>query len=256
MLTLAGFLTGLLVGLTGVGGGALMTPILLLVFGVAPVTAVGTDLWFAALTKLVAARMHRSSGLIDWQVVRRLWCGSLPATALMLVLMRFGALSFDFALLKTAIAAAVVLTALGMLFQKQLHAFGQRLRLTDAEHFKAVQRPLTIAAGAVLGVLVSLTSIGAGALGAVMLAYLYPLRLKPAKLIATDIVHAIPLAMFAGLGHLLIGHVDVSLLLWLLSGSVPGVLLGAFLSTRLPQGALRMALSGTLFAVGAKLVLA
>lgn len=256
MLTLAGFLTGLLVGLTGVGGGALMTPILLLVFGIAPVTAVGTDLWFAALTKLVAARTHRSSGLIDWQVVRRLWCGSLPATALMLVLMRFGVLSFDFAFLKTAIAAAVVLTALGMLFQKQLHAFGQRLRLTDAEHFKAVQRPLTVAAGAVLGVLVSVTSIGAGALGAVMLAYLYPLRLKPAKLIATDIVHAIPLAMFAGVGHLLIGHVDVSLLLWLLSGSVPGVLLGAFLSSRLPQAALRMALSGTLFAVGAKLMLA
>jgi uncharacterized protein len=141
-----------------------------------------------------------------------------------------------------------------MLLQKWLHAFGQRLRLTEAEHFKAMQGPLTIAAGALLGVLVTVTSIGAGALGAVMMSYLYPLRLKPAKLIATDIVHAIPLAMFAGLGHMAIGHVDLELLMWLLAGSIPGVLFGAFLSSRLPQALLRGALSATLLAVGAKLL--
>jgi uncharacterized protein len=254
MLTVAGFLTGLLVGLTGVGGGALMTPILLLIFGIAPATAIGTDLWFAALTKLVAAGMHRTTGLIDWQVVRRLWCGSLPATVVTIVLMKLDVLSFDFLFLKIGIAVAVVVTALGMLLQKWLHVFGQRLRLTEAEHFKAMQGPLTIAAGALLGVLVTVTSIGAGALGAVMMSYLYPLRLKPAKLIATDIVHAIPLAMFAGLGHMAIGHVDLELLMWLLAGSIPGVLFGAFLSSRLPQALLRGALSATLLAVGAKLL--
>lgn len=254
MLTLAGFLTGLLVGLTGVGGGALMTPILLLLFGVAPTTAIGTDLWFAALTKLVATAMHRTTGLIDWQVVRRLWSGSLPATAVTILLVQQGVLSFDFLFLKSAIAVAVMITGLGMLFQKQLHAIGQRLRLTDAEHFKAAQRPLTVAAGAILGALVTVTSIGAGALGAVMLTYLYPLRLKPARLIATDIVHAIPLAVFAGLGHMLIGHVDFALLMWLLTGSIPGVAVGVFLSSRLPQPLLRGALSTTLLAVGVKLL--
>jgi hypothetical protein len=254
MLMLAGFLTGLLVGLSGVGGGALMTPILLLIFGVAPVTAIGTDLWFAATTKLFAARMHHTTGLIDWQVVRRLWCGSLPATAITILLMKFGLLSFNFLFLKSAVAVALVITAFGMLFQAQLHAFGQRLRLTDAEYFKAVQGPLTVLAGAILGTLVTITSIGAGALGAVMLAYLYPLRLKPAKLIATDIVHAIPLAMFAGLGHLMIGHVDFSLLLWLLSGSIPGVMLGAYFSSRLPQVFLRRTLSIVLLIIGAKML--
>lgn len=254
MLTLAGFLTGLLVGLTGVGGGALMTPILLLIFGISPVTAVGTDLWFAAITKLVATAMHRTTGLIDWQVVHRLWWGSLPAAAATIVLMKLGLLSFHFESLKIAIAGAVMLTAVGMLFQKQLHGLGQRLRLTDATHFKAVQAPLTVVAGALLGVMVTVTSIGAGALGAVMMAYLYPLRLKPAKLIATDIVHAIPLAVFAGLGHLLIGHVDLELLAWLLTGSIPGVLLGSFVSSRLPQSLLRAALSAVLLAVGAKLI--
>lgn len=254
MLTMAGFLTGLLVGLTGVGGGALMTPILLLLFGVAPVTAIGTDLWFAAITKLAAAGIHHTTGLVDWEVVRRLWCGSLPATAVTIVLMKFEFLAFNIALLKAAIAAAVVLTALGMFFQRQLHAFGQRLRLTDADNFKAMQAPLTVAAGAILGLMVAVTSIGAGALGAVLMTYLYPLRLKPAKLIATDIVHAIPLAVFAGLGHLLIGHVDIVLLAWLLAGSIPGVLLGSFLSSRLPQTILRGALSSTLLVVGFKLL--
>jgi uncharacterized membrane protein YfcA len=254
MLSIAGFLTGFLVGLTGVGGGALMTPVLLLLFGVAPTTAVGTDLWFAALTKIAAAGMHRNTGLIDWQVVKRLWCGSLPATAVTIVLMKFGALTYNLTFFKVAIAAAVVVTAFGMLFQKRLHALGQKLRLTDSVHFKLVQAPLTVAAGALLGVLVTLTSIGAGALGAVLLTYLYPLRMKPAKLIATDIVHAIPLAMFAGLGHLIIGHVDFALLGWLLSGSVPGVLLGAFLSSRSPQPLLRAVLSAILLVVGAKLL--
>lgn len=254
LLIAAGALTGLLVGLTGVGGGALMTPLLLLVFGVAPLAAVGTDLWFAAITKLFATRVHHSHGLIDWQVLKRLWLGSLTASALTLVWMRLHPVDETaVTLLKTAIAAAVLVTALGMLFQKPLHALGRKLRTTDGERFKAVQAPLTVLAGVVLGMLVTLTSVGAGALGAVFLAYLYPLRLTLPRLIATDIAHAIPLAIFAGLGHLLIGNVDFSLLGNLLVGSIPAVIVGAMLSARLPHALLRGALAIVLLSIGVKL---
>jgi uncharacterized protein len=250
----AGAVTGFLVGLTGVGGGALMTPLLLLVFGFAPLTAVGTDLWFAALTKVAATRVHHGHGLIDWQVVRRLWLGSLTASALTLVWMKFHPVDGSAVnLLKTAIAVAVTITAFGMIFQRALHALGRKLRTTDAVHFKQVQAPLTVAAGAMLGVLVTLTSVGAGALGAVFLAYLYPLRLTPPRLIATDIVHAIPLAIFAGTGHLLIGNVNFGLLGNLLIGSIPAVMIGAMLSARLPYGILRAALAIVLLSIAAKL---
>ena len=254
MLVVAGATTGFLVGLTGVGGGALMTPLLLLLFGVAPLTAVGTDLWFAAITKLFATRIHHNHGLIDWPVVRRLWLGSLSASVLTLLWMKMHPVDQTaVSLLKTAIAAAVLLTAVGIVFQKQLHALGRKLRTTDAAHFKAWQPGLTVLAGAVLGVLVTLTSVGAGALGAVFLAYLYPLRLTPPRLIATDIVHAIPLAIFAGTGHLLMGNVNFGLLGNLLLGSVPAVIVGAMLSSRLPHAVLRMALAAVLLAVGGKL---
>jgi uncharacterized membrane protein YfcA len=142
---------------------------------------------------------------------------------------------------------------MGMLFQKPLQSLGRKLRTTDSDHFKLLQGPLTLLAGVVLGVLVTLTSVGAGALGAVFLAYLYPLRLTPPRLIATDIVHAIPLAMFAGLGHLLIGNVNFGLLGNLLLGSVPAVIIGARLSARLPHSLLRWVLSIVLLLIGLKL---
>jgi uncharacterized membrane protein YfcA len=254
MLTIAGFLTGLVVGLTGVGGGALMTPILLLVFGVAPVTAVGTDLWFAALTKLVATRVHHSAGLIDWGVVKLLWMGSLPAAALTVSAMKMGWVTTSFDLLRMAVAGAVLITALGLLLQPWLQRLGRGRRRGNELTFKRLQSPLTVAAGAGLGVVVTLTSVGAGALGVVILTYLYPFRLTPARLIASDIVHAIPLALFAGIGHLFVGHVDFELLGWLLLGSVPGVLIGAHLSARLPARLLRIALASILSAVAVKLI--
>jgi uncharacterized membrane protein YfcA len=254
MLVMAGAGTGFLVGLTGVGGGALMTPLLLLVFGIAPLSAVGTDLWFAAITKLFATRVHHGHGLIDWQVVRRLWLGSLSASAFTLLWMHLYPVDDSAVnLLKVAIAAAVLLTACGLLLHKPLHTLGRRLRLTKSEDFKAMQATLTVLAGAVLGLLVTLTSVGAGALGAVFLAYLYPLRLTPPRLIATDIVHAIPLAMFAGFGHLLIGNVNFGLLGNLLLGSIPGVLFGAMLSARLPHALLRGLLAAVLISIGGKL---
>jgi uncharacterized membrane protein YfcA len=254
MFIVSGFFTGMLMGLTGVGGGAVMTPILLLVFGVAPAAAIGTDLWFASITKSVAVGMHHNTNLIDWQVVRRMWAGSLPAAAVTITLMKFGYLGVNLSFLKMAIGSAVVLTALSILFKDQLHALGQRFRLKDAEHFKQWQLPLTVFSGVLLGVMVSLTSIGAGAFGAMILTYLYPLRMTPHKLVATDIAHAIPLTMIAGMGHLVIGNVDFDLLLKLLIGSVPGVIVGVLLSTRLPQNILRWGIVICLLLVGGKLL--
>jgi hypothetical protein len=249
--SLAGALTGFLVGLCGVGGGALMTPLLLLGFGVAPLSAVGTDLWMAAITKLVATRIHHGRGLVDWPVVRRLWIGSLSASALTLFWMRLHPVDqTSIVLMKTAIAGAVLLTAAGMAFQAPLHALGRHLRLSDTARFKALQGPLTILAGALLGALVTLSSVGAGALGTVFLVYLYPLRLTPPRLIATDIAHAIPLALFAGMGHLLIGNVDLRLLGTLLLGSIPGVIGGSLLSARMPPALLRAVLAVVLALVG------
>lgn len=141
------------------------------------------------------------------------------------------------------------------MIQKRLHNLGRRFRLTDESCFKRMQMPLTVLSGALLGVLVTLTSVGAGALGAVLLTYLYPLRLTPPRLIASDIVHAIPLSLFAGVGHLIIGHVDFGLLGSLLVGSLPAVVLGAMLSSRLPHDWLRWSLSVVLFSVSFKLLL-
>jgi hypothetical protein len=254
-LIISGALIGLLVGFTGVGGGALMTPILLLVFGIAPMAAVGTDLWFAAITKLFATPVHQRHGLIDWQVVKRLWTGSLTASVLTLSWLHYNPIDEDSVyILKGAVAITVMVTAVAMLFQKQLHALGRSYRTTEGVQFKAVQGPLTIAAGAFLGILVTFTSVGAGALGAVFLVYLYPLRLTPPRLIATDIVHAIPLAIFAGVGHLLLGNVDFSLLGNLLMGSVPAVIAGAMLSARVPHTLLRVVLVIVLLAAGGKLM--
>jgi uncharacterized membrane protein YfcA len=256
MLVLSGFLTGLIVGLTGVGGGALMTPLLLLFFGVAPATAIGTDLWFAAITKIVAGGVHHSKGLIDWQILRRLWWGSLPASGITIILMRWEWLSLDTSFLKQMIAYLVLITVFGIFFQKRLYLIGKKYRLTQEQSFKKYQPGLTVLAGAILGFLVTFTSIGAGALGAVMMLYLYPLRLTPVKLVATDIVHAVPLALFAGMGHLLIGHVDFELLGTLLLGSVPGVYLGAKLSAFLPARLVKLILAIVLLAVALKLLLA
>ena len=250
----AGALTGLIIGLTGVGGGALMTPILLLMFGVAPATAVGTDLWFAALTKIAATRIHHGYDLIDWQVVKRLWLGSLTFSVLTLIVIKWGPFhTGNLHMLKAAIAGAVLLTTVGLVFQTKLHGLGQRLREADPDRFRSWQAPLTVLAGALLGILVTLTSVGAGALGVVFLSNLYPFRLTPSRLVATDIVHAIPLAVFAGLGHLFAGNVNFMLLANLLMGSIPAVIIGAMLSSRFPQPLIRCLLVIVLLVVGIKL---
>ncbi|MBL8447026.1 MAG: sulfite exporter TauE/SafE family protein [Zoogloeaceae bacterium] len=252
--SLAGLFVGLLVGMTGVGGGALMTPLLVLLFGVAPATAVGTDLWFAALTKSVGGVVHSRSGTVDWEVVQRLCWGSLPAALVTLLALHFLGAGKSGGVLVHALGAVLILTAVAMVFKKLFHAFGQQLRTRLPENFKRAQPALTVFAGALLGVLVSLTSIGAGALGAVMLVYLYPFRMKPTRLVGTDIVHAIPLTIVAGTGHLLMDNVDLVLLATLLAGSIPGILVGSLISTRAPELVLRMLIALALVAAGAKML--
>lgn len=253
----AGFAVGALVGLTGVGGGALMTPLLVLLFGVAPATAIGTDLWFATLTKSAGGALHQARGSVDWQVLRRLCLGSLPAAIGTLAwLHASGAARLRSEMLLHALGAVLVLTAVAMLARRRTQALAERLRLRAPAAFKRVQPPLTVAAGALLGVLVTLTSVGAGAIGAVLLLYLYPLRMKPAVLVGTDLMHAVPLTLVAGLGHLWLGHVQWSLLGQLMLGSIPGVLLGAHFATRAPERILRPAIACVLVAAGAKLLVA
>lgn len=230
----AGFGVGLLVGITGVGGGSLMTPILVLLFGVAPAAAVGTDLWFAAITKLVGGTVHHSKGSVDWQVMRRLSLGSIPSAILTLWwLHASGASQMKQGLIVNMLGVVLLLTALAMLLKKLLHSIGTSLRTKAPDTFHHAQPVATVLAGALLGFLVSLTSVGAGALGTVMLLYLYPFRMTPTRLVGTDIVHAIPLTMVAGTGHLLMGNVNLSLLGQLLLGSIPGIIIGSLLNGRM-----------------------
>lgn len=252
----AGFGVGMLVGITGVGGGSLMTPILVLLFGVAPAAAVGTDLWFAAITKLVGGAVHHNRGSVDWQVMRRLSMGSLPMAVLTLWwLHASGAAQMKQGLIVSMLGAVLLLTACAMIFKKQLHAVGQALRAKAPDKFRHIQPIATVLAGMLLGFLVTLTSVGAGALGTVMLLYLYPFRMTPTRLVGTDIVHAIPLTMVAGTGHLLMGNVDLGLLGQLLLGSIPGIVLGSLIGTRFSDRMLRSAIAFVLVAVGVKLIL-
>ena len=237
MHAVAGLLVGLLVGLTGVGGGSLMTPLLVLMFGVNPQTAIGTDLLFAASTKTVGSAVHGWRESVDWRIVRRLASGSLPAAVLTLsVLANVGpiAKSTQHGLL-VVLGAMLALTAITVMFQSQLIAYARR-RDPIEPAAKAILP--TIALGAVIGVAVSLTSVGAGAIGVTALLMLYP-NLPIARIVGSDIAHAVPLTLVAGIGHWYIGDVNGTLLFNLLLGSVPGVIIGSMVSSRAPDRVLR-----------------
>lgn len=251
----AGFGVGVLVGLTGVGGGSLMTPLMILIFGIAPSTAVGTDLWFAAITKIVGGWVHGKQGTVDRQILLRMFCGSIPASILTLIwLHATGMNQSNNQLMFKTLGATLILSSVAALFRERFHAFGARMRGSRPIEFKTAQPALTVLAGVILGFLVTFTSIGAGALGAVMLLYLYPLRLTAKSLVGTDIVHAIPLTILAGTGHLLLGNVNYSLLFNLLLGSIPGIVLGAKASAYVPDKIVRTAISVMLAVIGIKMI--
>ncbi len=250
--TISGLAVGLLVGLTGVGGGALMTPLLVLLFGIHPAVAVGTDLLYAAVTKSVGAAVHGFNGTVDWRVVRRLAAGSAPATAvtvmLLFVLGTHGAPSAG--VISFVLGLAVLSTALLLLLRGWvLRTVAARLGPLGPRKAAA----LTVLIGVVLGVLVALSSVGAGALGVTALFLLYP-RAPTARVIGSDIAHAVPLTLLAGSGHWLLGSVDWHLLLSLLTGSIPGIIVGSLVAVRVPDRVIRPALACVLIVVGGRLV--
>ena len=253
--TLSGFAVGAIVGLTGVGGGSLMTPLLVLVFGVHPATAVGTDLLYAALTKAGGTVAHGRKGHIDWAITGRLALGSIPAAALtiwVLAQLPKGSNTIG-AIISNGLGFALMLTAIAILF-------GRKLRAYAAAHEESPLRQrhlpvITVTVGAILGVLVTISSVGAGALGVAALFFLYP-SLSPVRIVGSDVAHAVPLTLVAGLGHWLLGGVDWALLGALLLGSLPGIWLGSHVSAKVPEHILRRLLASMLVLIGGKLVFA
>ncbi len=252
--SLSGFITGAIVGLTGVGGGSLMTPLLVLAFGVAPAVAVGTDLLFAAVTKAGGAWVHQSNGTVDWRITGYLAAGSLPAAGVALAWMHaYGGGMAATSVIKTALGIALILTALALILKPWLVRW--RMRNADLSAVPNAKREavLTIVTGVVIGALVALSSIGAGAVGMVALTMLYP-RMAPVRLVGTDIAHAVPLTLVAGIGHALLGNVDWGLLGLLLVGSLPGIYLGSRVAHRLPENWLRAVLATVLLVIGGRFV--
>jgi uncharacterized protein len=248
---LSGFAVGAIVGMTGVGGGSLMTPLLIGVFRLHPALAIGTDLWFAALTKTGGALAHMRHGHVDWRITRLLLAGSLPAALATIGLMHASGVTKAWASALTwSLGIALLLTALVVFYRQAWTALGIRLERWLPERRKP---SLTVASGAALGVLVTLSSIGAGALGATLILLLYP-RLGAHRLVGTDIAHAVPLTLVAGIGHATLGHVDWVLLGTLLVGSLPGIWLGAQLTRRMPEGLVRGLLCLSLVTAGVKVI--
>ncbi len=247
----SGFCVGILVGMTGVGGGSLMTPLLILLFGVHPATAVGTDLLYAAATKTVGSLVHGFARSIEWTVVRRLAAGSVPATVITLTVLSFVKVQSETArmLVTVVLCGALLMTAIALIFRGAIvRLYRDRFPALDARRTAIV----TVLVGAVLGVLVSVSSIGAGAVGVIALIVLYP-QLPMARIVGSDIAHAVPLTLVAGAGHWIIGAVDWHIMGSLLTGSLPGIVLGSYVAVRVPERALRLALAATLVIVAGKL---
>ncbi len=247
----SGFGIGAIIGMTGVGGGSLMTPLLISVFKLSPAVAIGTDLWFAAITKSGGAWAHHRHGQVDYRVAGRLLAGSIPASLATIALMHVTGITAAWAhALTFSLGIALLLTAVTVAYRQSWHAVGLKLErwLPPSR-----QARLTVLAGVVLGVLVSLSSIGAGALGATMILLLYP-RMPTNRLVGTDIAHAVPLTLVAGIGHASLGHVEWLLLGSLLIGSLPGIWLGTQLTRRMPERLVRALLCLSLVGAGLKVI--
>ncbi|OJX11664.1 MAG: hypothetical protein BGO77_06990 [Caedibacter sp. 37-49] len=253
--SIAGAITGFIVGVTGVGGGVLMTPILLLIFRTPVTQAVGTDLWFAAITKIAAIYIHNTNHQIDWQVAKRLWMGSIPTSVLFTIAVAGGYVTKLAGYIPTMIGITIIVTSVGLLFSEKIKKQSFGIKLSDKVFVNIIQPIATVLAGAGLGAIVSITSVGAGVIGTMILIYLYSDRLTSKGIIATEIVHAIPLAMVAGTGYLIFGKVDFHMLASLLVGSIPATILGALLSQRMSNKVLKIILANILFCSGLKLIL-
>ena len=251
---IAGLVVGFIVGMTGVGGGSLMTPILLW-FGIPPTTAVGTDLLYAAFTKMGGVVVHHKKKNINWTITGWLSLGSVPAAFVTLWILN--SIKTDVSTINTVIKYglgwALIVTSVAILFKKKLLVFFFFFSADRFHKESNTQNALTVAIGVLLGATVTLTSIGAGALGTVTLFFLYPL-LPTRKLVGTEIAHAVPLTLVAGLGHATMGNLDFGLLGQLLIGSLPGIYLGSMLSGKVPDLFLRNAIAIMLFSVGYKLI--
>lgn len=251
----SGFAVGLLVGLTGVGGGSLMTPVLTLVFGIPATVAVGTDLAFASITKVTGTLAHRFNGTVHWDIVKHLSIGALPAAVVAAIALKyFGALDKEIGqIIRYSIAGSVLLTVIALIFRGKMQAW-MNAHPERQLHGKALTTA-TIISGVVLGTMVTISSIGAGAIGATLLVMLYP-RLTPAEIAGTDIAYAVPLTAIAAFGHWWIGSINWELLAMLLLGSVPGITLGSLAARAVPEKFLRGLLMATLTAVAVKLIYA
>ena len=249
--SVSGFVVGMLVGMTGVGGGSLMTPLLILIFGVSPAVAVGTDLLHASVTKTGGTLIHGLNRTIDWHIVRRLATGSVPGSVVALTALDFidvnsaSARIFITALIAGALFFTALVLICGVTIRKR---YAARVGSLDPQR----RALLTIAVGAAIGVLVSITSVGAGAIGVTALALLYPQR-PVVRIVGSDIAHAVPLTLVAGLGHWLVGSVNWQILASLLVGSLPGIILGSLVAVRIPDSAIRLGLAVVLIIVATKL---
>ena len=250
---ISGFAVGILVGLTGVGGGSLMTPLLTLLFGVSPTVAVGTDLAFASITKSAGTLTHKIRGTVNWPIVRLLCIGALPAALIAAYFLKhFGALDKEIGqIIRYSIAGSVLLTVVALIFKSKMLAWLNRHPEKQLQGRNLAIA--TVVSGAVLGVLVTVSSIGAGAIGATLLVMLYP-RLSAAEIAGTDIAYAVPLTAIAAMGHWWLGSIDWILLISLLIGSIPGITLGSMAARAVPEKVLRVLLATTLTLVAAKLI--
>ena len=253
--SLAGLVVGIAVGATGVGGGSLMTPILILFYGVSPSVAVGSDLIYASISKAFGVGLHSRNGSLDWKLVGWMSAGSVPAAVLTLVLLhQLPAGPQVDQLIKMTLSIAIVLTAAFTIFQEPITRLLPRPPVTLAGDgsFRG-QRTLTVVCGALIGALVTISSVGAGVIGMMMLLLLYP-RHEPIRLVGSDLAHAVLITAIAGAGHAGLGKVDWPMLASLLVGALPGIYVGTRIGFRLNPRVLKRVISALLIFVGATML--
>jgi hypothetical protein len=251
--SLAGLVVGTAVGATGVGGGSLMTPILILFYGVSPAMAVGTDLLYASISKSFGTWLHNRNQSVDWRIVGWMALGSLPASLLTLVMLEHigNPKTLDH-LIKIVLSCAIVATATFTLIQDQVMVFARRRNGNGGVHRPVdprYQRTLTVLSGLLIGSMVTISSVGAGAIGMMLLMMMYP-RHEPISLVGSDLAHAVLITAIAGIGHARLGTVDYSMLLFLLVGAIPGIWVGSQVGFRLDARALKRVIAVLLIVVG------